>query len=88
MSMLAKAAGAVFGSIAAVYGSFALFTVVSANGEVSQFSQQEKKAQLSLKAWQSNLQKSEQEALTAEAESAVQETVRHPSPCPAWPHKN
>lgn len=76
MSMLLKATGAVFGSIAAVYGSFALYTIASANGEVSQYSQQEKKAQSSLKLWQINLSKQEQAAATAEAESKAQETVR------------
>jgi hypothetical protein len=78
MSMLAKALGAVFGAIGAVYSSIAIYTVVSANGEVSQYSQQEKKAQKSLLTWQSSLQKHEQAAATAEAESKAEETVRHP----------
>lgn len=76
MSMLAKAAGTVFGSIAAVYGSVALYTFVSANGEVSQRSQREKKAQSSLRTWQTSLQTQERVAVAAEAESKVQETVR------------
>ena len=82
MSMLAKAAGAVFGTIGAVYGTFALYTVISANGEVSQFSEQEKRAKSNLVAWQSSLQKQEQDAITAETESKAQETVCHPASFP------
>jgi hypothetical protein len=51
MSMPAKAAGAVYGANRAVFGTIELYTVVSVQGEVRLYSQQQRTAEENLHPW-------------------------------------